>query len=93
MKECVKKEIEKIIEKYDLNCSIEEFQDKVDWNRISIYQKLSLDFIREFQDEVNWYFISRHQELSKGCMKEFKSKLDWYEIIKNIKIMKNLLMN
>ena len=31
---------------------IREFQDKVDWNKVSMYQKLSDDFIIEFQDRL-----------------------------------------
>ena len=42
----------------------------VDWGYISIYQKLSEDFIREFQDKTNWYCISRYQKLSE----EFRSE-------------------
>jgi len=47
----VKKEIEKLIKKLDLNCSVKEFKDKVDWNSLSLHQKLSEDFIREFKDK------------------------------------------
>jgi len=36
----LKKEIEEIINKYGLKCSIEEFPDKVDWTYISKYQNL-----------------------------------------------------
>jgi hypothetical protein len=39
---------------------IREFQDKVDWEFISRYQKLSEDFIREFKVKVEWNFISRY---------------------------------
>jgi hypothetical protein len=43
-------EVEKIIKELNLNCTLEEFQNKVDWNYISIYQKLSEDFIKEFSE-------------------------------------------
>ena len=93
MKNSVKKEVEKLIKKINLNCSIEEFKDKVSWEYISIYQQLSEDFIREFQDKINWEQISKHQKLSKKFIREFEDKIDWYEIIKNVKTMKNLLTN
>jgi len=35
-----------------IDISSVEHQDKVDWHHISIYQKLSEDFIREFQDYI-----------------------------------------
>jgi len=66
MKNSVKKEVEKLIKNYKLNCSIEEFQDKVIWNNISRNQQLSLDFIREFEKKLNWETICKYQK----CVKE-----------------------
>ena len=54
----------------------EEFQDKVNWDWISKYQKLSEKFIREFQDKVNWYDISKYQKLSDEFIREFRDKVD-----------------
>jgi hypothetical protein len=77
MKDSVKKEVEKLIKTYKLNCSIEEFKDKVNWNYISHYQKLSENFIREFQDKANWIYISAKQKLSENFIREFQDKVDW----------------
>ena len=76
MNETLKQEIQKIIKSENLNCSIEEFQDKVDWNNISFSQKLSEKFIKEFQDKVYWYRISQYQKLSEKFIKEFQDKVD-----------------
>ena len=86
MKNEVKKEIEELIEIYELNCSIREFQDKIDWDMISCYQELSLDFIEEFQDKVYWTNISYHQELSLDFIKEFKDRLEIKEMLLRDKI-------
>ncbi|GIX90852.1 uncharacterized protein CDAR_551961 [Caerostris darwini] len=59
---------------------IREFQDKVDWEEISICQKRSEDFIREFQDKVDWEEISICQKLSEDFIREFQDKVDWYWI-------------
>jgi hypothetical protein len=59
---------------------IKEFQDKVYWNNISVYQKLSEVFIREFQDRVKWEYISCKQVLSEDFIREFKNKVNWYGI-------------
>ena len=48
---------------------IREFQDKVDWEYISIYQNLSEDFIKEFQNKVNWRIISKYQKLSEDFIR------------------------
>ena len=46
--------------------------DSVKWTYISIYQKLSENFIREFKDKVDWYNIFTCQNLSKEFCKEFQ---------------------
>jgi len=77
MKQSVRKEVQEIIKKKNLNCSIKEFQDKVNWNYISIHQKLSENFIREFQSKVNWNNISADQKLSENFIREFQSRVNW----------------
>ena len=59
---------------------IRENKNKVDWNVISSWQKLSEDFIREFQYRVNWVSISIYQKLSEEFIREFKDKVRWVGI-------------
>jgi len=77
MKKSVKKEIESLIKELNLNCSVEEFQDKVNWVWISESQKLSENFILEFQNRVDWECISIYQKLSEKIIREFQDKVDW----------------
>jgi hypothetical protein len=77
MKKSVKKEIRSLIKKLNLNCSVKKFKDKVDWEWISKYQKLSEGFIREFKNKVDWYYISQYQKLSENFIREFKDKVNW----------------
>jgi len=91
MKKSVKEEIEFLIKKLNLNCSVEEFQDKIDWFYISEYQKLSEGFILEFQDKVDWVLISEYQKLSEGFILEFKDKVDWYYISEYQKLSENFI--
>ena len=72
----VKQEVKKLIKEINFNCTIEEFEDKVDWTNISKYQKLSEQFIREFKDKVYWPRISQFQKLSLSFIREFKDKVD-----------------
>ena len=51
--------------------------EEVDWWYISVFQKLSEDFIREFQDKVWWSWISEYQKLSEDFIREFQDKVDW----------------
>ena len=80
MEESLKKEIEELIVKLKLDCSIEQFQDKVNWYNISHSQKLSEQFIENFQDKVDWTYISHSQKLSEQFIEKFQDKVDWYRI-------------
>lgn len=42
---------------------IRAFKDKVDRDKISEYQVLSVEFIREFEDQVDWNKISEYKVL------------------------------
>ena len=44
-------------------------KDKINWTYISIYEKLSENFIREFKDKINWWIISRGQILSEDFIR------------------------
>ena len=91
MKKCVKKEIKKLIKLEKLNCSIEEFKDKVDWDNIICNQKLSENFIKEFQNKVNWYNISFSQKLSENFIRKFEDKIHWRLISINQKLSENFI--
>jgi len=53
-----------------------QINKNVDWLYISVYYKLSENFIREFQDKVNWVNISIYQKLSENFIIEFKHKIN-----------------
>ena len=77
VKESVKEKVKSLIKELNLNCSVEEFKYKVNWEWISIHQKLSEEFIREFKNEVNWGYISAYQKLSENFIREFKNEIVW----------------
>ena len=71
------KEIKAIIKDEKLDCSLEKFQDKVNWGYISECQNLSEEFIIKFQDKVYWNNISQCQNLSEEFIIKFQSKVYW----------------
>jgi hypothetical protein len=91
MKKSVEEEVKYLIKELDLDCSVEEFKDRVYWYHISVYQKLSEGFIREFKDKVDWYCISMYQKLSEGFIREFKNKVDWEWISESQKLSENFI--
>ena len=91
MNEKIKNEIINLINKYTLNCSLLQFQDKVNWLEISANQKLSEEFIREFKDNVNWYCISANQKLSEEFIREFQDKVVWSYISAHQKLSEEFM--
>jgi hypothetical protein len=91
MKKSVKEEVRSLIKKLELNCSVKKFKDKVDWEWISIHQKLSENFIREFKDKVYWGRISAYQKLSENFIREFKDKVDWVWISEYQKLSEDFI--
>jgi hypothetical protein len=72
---------------------IREFQDKVDWEKISKHKKLILSecFIREFQDKVDWELICYRQKLSEDFIREFQDKVDWNGICYRQKLSEDFI--
>ena len=66
--------------------------NRAKWFNISIYNKLSEDFIREFKDKVNWDYISLHQKLSEDFIREFQNKVNWDYISRCQKLSENFIM-
>jgi len=87
----VTKEVKNFIKILNLNCTVEEFKDKVNWNYISASQKLSENFIREFKSNVEWYRISQYQKLSEDFIREFKDKVYWIFISKFQKLSEKFI--
>ena len=77
MKEELKQEIQSLINICELECSIDEFENKVYWSNILLYQKLSEDFIEKFKNRVDWHIISLYQKLSEDFIEKFENRIDW----------------
>jgi hypothetical protein len=57
---------------------LREYQDKLNWHTVTLYQDLSEELILEFQDKVNWEMISAYYDLSEDFIRKFEDKLDYY---------------
>jgi len=93
MIELVKQETQNIINKLNLNCTIEDFENQIDvnWYFISEYQKLSEDFIRKFRNQLNWLDVCEYQQLSENFIREFQDRVDWYNISKYQQLSENFI--
>jgi len=61
---------------------IAENYDKVNWELICQYQRLTEDFMRAYKKDIVWKIASRYQVLSEELMDEMKDSLDWFSISK-----------
>ena len=97
MKESVKREARRILDKYSSTISIDYLKNETYacgtwdywWKRTVREVHLSEDFIKEFQDKVNWDNISRYQKLSEKFILDFEEILNIGYLIKSNKINKN----
>src|SRR5574343_1752697 len=47
---------------------------------ISIFQKLSEEFIEKYSDKINWHHISEFQKLSEKFIEKHCNKVNWWYI-------------
>ena len=87
----LQKEIEKLIELEKLDCSVEEFSTKVDWERISWKYQLSESFMDNHWKDLNKGCISRCQKLSEPFMDKHWEDLDKVCISKYQKLSKKFI--
>jgi hypothetical protein len=57
-----------------------EFEDKIDWKLITIFQQLSENFIRENKSRIYWDYVASYHKLSEDFITEFQDRLNWDEI-------------
>ena len=91
MNQELKKEIEEIIKKLNLQCSVKDFPSIVDWYRISKYQKLSESFIEKYSDKVDWIYISKYQKLNESFIEKHSDKVIWYCISRDQKLTESFI--
>ena len=79
--------IEKIlIDKYEeyyhlLKICVRQCMYKDLWYYVSVYQELSIDFLRKHCDKIDFVQISLHQELDEDFIHDFRFHLNWRHII------------
>ena len=93
----MKKEIKKLIKELNLNCSTKEFKDKVDWDNISKYQKLSKSFIKEFAlviSDDNWLYKSTKFKKNKIVKSgKYKCHKNYFIAYKAVKFERHSVFN
>ena len=54
-----------------------EFKDRLNWEKISLYQKLSETFMISMKEYLDWTPIFKYVHLSKKLLLECKNYIDW----------------
>jgi len=93
MTNALKKEIKSLIDKYQLDCSIDDFKNSknINWLDVSIFNKLSEDFIEKYKDKISWGYISAYQKLSENFIEKYKDKVDWSQISEYQKLSEDFI--
>jgi hypothetical protein len=53
---------------------------KVDYGGLSVYTKLTPEFIDEYADKLDWYNLCEHQQLPEWLLNKHKDRLNWGQI-------------
>ena len=77
VKDSITIEIEELIKKENLQCSVKDFPSTVNWKYISMYQKLSESFIEKFANKVDWNCILTYQKLTESFIEKYSDKVNW----------------
>lgn len=86
------KTVEEQLEFINRTCNTDyKSMEEVDWDYISVYKKLTEDFIREFKNNVDWLFISINQTLSESFIREFKHNINWEYISRHQKLSEDFI--
>lgn len=77
----------------ELGTNYTDYDDlcKLNWGGITLYHKLSEEFIREFKDNVCFFYVSRYQKLSEGFIRDFKDEVDWFYISAHQKLSEDFI--
>lgn len=76
-----------LIESQDLN----NITNKTFWVNLSLYNKLSEEFMERHANQIDWYFVSMWQNLSKDFIIKFKNRINFECLEFNKSIDLNLL--
>ena len=53
---------------------------KVDYGGLSVYTKLTPEFIEEYADKLDWYNLCEHQVLPEWLLNKYKDRLNWGQV-------------
>jgi len=70
----LKQEIEALINGLDLDCSIDDFKNEVNWGYISRKCDVSEAFVREFINELSWEVLV-HKKFSEVFLREYAAQI------------------
>lgn len=71
----------KLIKQFNIKVS----KLKINWDYMSLYDKLDVEFCLTFKKYINFANLSRNKYLTINHIKEFKEYLDWTNLSKNYK--------
>ena len=72
-----------LVQEHNRNCSLEFIlsnRETINFDNLSRYHTLDLNFLAVFQDELNWNLISRRKELTEEIVLLYFDFINWYGI-------------
>ena len=92
-KENLEKEVTILIKHFELNCPIEGFTAKADWEYVSSYKYLSEEFMEKYWRYLDKFWISLDQNLSEEFMIRYWKELNKLNISLSQKISEDFILS
>lgn len=54
-----------------------KYAHKLNFHRLTIYQRLTEKFIDTYSDKLNWKILSRYQKLTPDIVLKYEELIDW----------------
>lgn len=90
--QAVQKQIQYFIQKYNLRCSIMQFEICASWRDLSREEFLSDAFRDAFADLLHWPTMCLAQTLSEECMEKHEKKLNWGAVSRRQNLSKPFIL-
>lgn len=58
--------------------------NRLDWGRISRYQKLSNKLMVDFMDLIDWRYAVRYQVIDEAVLSKYLARFNIYELCNNV---------
>lgn len=70
---------------------VKQYQESIDWERLSQFIPLTSEFLQEFKDQVEWSYISINESITDSIIDEYSDRIDFTLLTYNPSLTTNIM--